>query len=245
MPIVNFYVVIAMQGRSDIFHNQKIKSLFSLIITIIVIYFIDQTLITLTILLPFWFFIFRLWSKAEIIIFIIASVFFLAQNYAVLKTGGFSFKHKDILLMPFYEPFLWGFYYINIKRFISEGAEAVAFDKKSIFGLLLTALAFSIFSKDSNTLFMATLLSTGVLFIMFHERFDFYYAAYALGLGFVIELFGVSSKFWAYPEPDFLGIPYWFATMWISVGVLGRRFLIPLAEWIAIKFPARTVPPLH
>lgn len=234
-----------MQSRLDIFHNQKIKSLFSLIITITVIYFNDQTLITLTILLPFWFFIFRPWNKAEIIIFIVASVFFLAQNYAVLKTGGFSFKQKDILLMPYYEPFLWGFYYLNIKRFISERAEAVIFDKKSIFGLLLTALAFSIFSKDSNTLFMATLLSIGVLFIMFHERFDFYYGAYALALGFVIELFGISTGLWAYPEPDFLGIPYWFATMWISVGVLGRRFLIPLAEWITIKFSVRTLPSSH
>jgi hypothetical protein len=238
-------VVITMQGRPDIFHNQKIKSLFSLIITIIVIHFIDQTFITLTILLALWFFIFCPWNKAEIIIFIIASVFFLGQNYAVLKADGFSFKHKDLLLMPYYEPFLWGFYYLNIKRFISEGAEAVTFDKKSVFGLFLTALAFSIFSKNSNALFMATLLSTGVLFIMFHERFDFYYGAYALALGFVIELFGVSTELWAYPEPDFLGIPYWFATMWISVGILGRRFLIPLAEWITIKFPARTLPPSY
>lgn len=226
-------------------HNQRIKAVISIIVTIGLIYYFDDTLITLLILLPFWYFIFRPWNQVEIIIFFIASIFFFVQNYAVLKTGGFSFKHKDILLMPFYEPFLWGFYYINIKRFISEGVEAVTFDKKSVFGLLLTALAFSIFSKNSNTLFMATLLSTGMLFIMFHERFDFYYAAYALGLGFVIELFGVSSGLWAYPEPDFLGIPYWFATMWISVGLLGRRFLIPLAEWITIKFPARTLPPSH
>lgn len=226
-------------------HKQRIKAIISIVVTIGLIYYFDNTLITLLILLPFWYFIFRPWNQIEITIFVVASIFFFGQNYAVLKTGGFSFKHKDILLMPFYEPFLWGFYYIDIKRFISEGAEAVTFDKKSIFGLLITALAFSIFSKNSNILFMATLLSTGVLFIMFHERFDFYYGAYALALGFVIELFGVSSKLWAYPEPDFLGIPYWFATMWISVGILGRRFLIPLAEWITIKFPARTLPPSH
>ena len=234
-----------MQYLPDIFHNQKIKSLFSLLVTITVIHFIDQTFITLTILLPFWFFIFRPWNKTEVIIFIIASAFFLGQNYAVIKAGGFSFKHKDLLLMPYYEPFLWGFYYLNIKRFVLEVDKSVPFEKKSIFGLLLTALTFSIFSENSNTLFMATLLSTGALFILFHERFDFYYAAYALELGFIIELFGVSSEHWSYPEPDFLGIPYWFATMWISVGVLGRRFLIPLAEWIAIKFPARIFPPSH
>lgn len=221
-------------------HNQRIKSVISILVTIGLIYYFDNTLVTLLILLPFWYFIFRPLNQIEITIFVVASIFFLGQNYAVLKTGGFTFKHKDILLMPYYEPFLWGFYYINIKRFISEGAEAVIFDKKSIFGLLLTALAFSIFSKNSNTLLMATLFSTGVLFIMFHERFDFYYAAYALGLGFVIELFGVSTGLWVYPEPDFLGIPYWFATMWISVGVLGRRFLIPLAELISKKLAKET-----
>lgn len=221
-------------------HNQRIKSVISIVVTIGLIYYFDDTLITLLILLPFWYFIFRPWNQVETTIFVVASIFFFGQNYAVLKTGGFSFKQKDILLMPCYEPFLWGFYYINIKRFISEGAEAVTFDKKSVFGFLLTALVFSIFSKDSNTLFMATLLSTGVLFIMFHERFDFYYGAYALVLGFVIELFGVSSGLWAYPEPDFLGIPYWFATMWISVGVLGRRFLIPLAELISKKLAKET-----
>ena len=47
------------------------------------------------------------------------------------------------------------------------------------------------------------------------------------------EIFGVSEGLWSYPAPDFLGIPFWSATMWISVGLLGRRFLIPATEWLA------------
>lgn len=224
-----------MQGDQN-FHTQKIISIISLIVTIGVIYFVEHSLIILFILIPFWFFIFRPLNKTEIIMFFTAAAFFLGQNYAVLKTGGFSFKHRDILLMPFYEPFLWGFYYINIKRFVAETSQSVLLlEKKALLGLVLTGACFSLFSMNSSILFISTLLTTGVLFVMFHEWFDFYYAGYALILGFIIEIFGVSSGLWAYPEPDFLGIPYWFATMWISVGILGRRFLIPLVEWLSGK----------
>jgi len=92
---------------------------------------------------------------------------------------------------------------------------------------------FSLFSSDSHTLFKASLVSTGVLFVLFHTRSDLTFALAALILGVVIELFGVGTGLWKYPEPDVLGIPYWFTTMWISVGLLGARFLIPLAEWMA------------
>jgi uncharacterized membrane protein YoaT (DUF817 family) len=64
---------------------------------------------------------------------------------------------------------------------------------------------------------------------------DVQHALFALALGFVVELFGVSTGLWSYPAPDFLGIPFWFATMWLSVGLLGYRFLFPAATWLAAK----------
>lgn len=222
-----------------IFQNQKIKFIIGAIVTLGVIHLVNTSLIILLILLPFWFFLFRPWNTEEIIIFFIASVFFLWQNYAVLKTGGFSFKYKDILLMPYYEPFLWGFYYLTIKRFIGEPPDSHKLHGKAFFGSILTGLCFSLFSKNSTILFISTLISTSILFMMFHERYDFYYALCALILGFIIEVFGVSTGLWSYPEPDFLGIPYWFATMWGSVGLLGRRFLIPFAEWIGGKLHSK------
>ncbi|MDY7036269.1 MAG: hypothetical protein SV375_08940, partial [Thermodesulfobacteriota bacterium] len=80
-----------------------------------------------------------------------------------------------------------------------------------------------------------------LLLLMFHKRYDLYYAVYALVLGMVIELFGVFSGLWHYPNPDILGIPFWFANMWMSVGLLGRRFLIPFTEWMAEKLPQHFV----
>ncbi|MDY7034593.1 MAG: hypothetical protein SV375_00305, partial [Thermodesulfobacteriota bacterium] len=75
--------------------------------------------------------------------FVIASISIIGQNYSVLKAGGFSFREKDFLLMPYYEPFLWGFYYLSMKRYIGEKAKAVPLSCKAFLGLALTSLTFS------------------------------------------------------------------------------------------------------
>jgi len=135
--------------------------------------------------------------------------------------------------MPYYEPFLWGYYFISLKRFLINLAEIRHVGKQALFGLLVTSLAFSLFPNNSRHLTYATIGSTALLFILFHERSDIFYALSALLLGTVIEVFGVFTGLWFYPETDFLGLPYWYAAMWISVGLLGRRFMIPLANSIA------------
>jgi hypothetical protein len=204
----------------------------AIIVTFIIIHTISISSLIPFILLPFWFILFHPWNKTEGIMFIIASLFFLMQNYFVLKAGGFAFKYKDILLMPYYEPFMWGFYYTVIKRFISESSNTKVLGWRPFLGLAITGICFSLFSRNSDILLISTVISTCILFALFHDRYDFYYAICALVLGFIVEIFGVTTGLWSYPDPDFLGIPFWFATMWISVGLLGRRFLIPLAERI-------------
>ena len=222
-----------MQKPNLLCRNQKILSVLALLVTLAVLRSVDRSLFAAAVLLPLWFIIYRPWSRVEIVSFTIAAVFFLIQDYAMGRSGGSSFKQRDVLLMPWYEPFLWGFYYINMKRFICEGDKRTVLDKRSLFGLLVTALAFSpLFSWSSGLLLLTSIGSTAILFIMFHDLLDLYIAAYALGLGFVVELFGVSSGLWSYPQPDFMGIPCWFATMWLSAGILGRRLLFPLAGWI-------------
>ncbi len=221
-----------MQKPNLLWRNQKILSVLALLATLAVIRFVDRSLLAAAVVLPLWFVIYRPLSRVEIITFTISAVFFPIQDYAMGRSGGSSFKQHDVLLMPWYELFLWGFYYINMKRFIGEGDNRALLDKRSLFGFLLTALVFPLFSWSYGLLLLTTTGSTAILFIMFHDLPDIYFAAYALGLGFVVELFGVSSGLWSYPQPDFLGIPYWCATMWLSAGILGRRFLFPLAGWI-------------
>jgi len=212
--------------------SERVLAVLALACTLAILYLVTNSFIALMSLLFVWSLLLwplrpqEMWSAG------VAAIFFLGQNYVCLKAGIFEFKNKDILLMPFYEPFLWGFYFTAMTRFIPVRKGSFPLEKKSLVGLLVTAIAFSVFSRTSF-LFLATLLSTLLLFALFHTSTDIYYAACALSLGFIMELFGVFTGLWSYPAPDFLGIPYWFATMWISVGLLGYRFLIPLGEWLA------------
>jgi hypothetical protein len=211
--------------------DEKARVLLVLASTLLIVLFAPSSLAVLLILLPFWWIVFRPWQLGELYSFVIATIFFLIQNYVCLKAGIFEFRHKDILLMPYYEPFMWGFYFTALKRFIAGSRKSPAFEMKSLIGLLATSIAFSLFSKTS-LFFAATIVSTLLLFVLFHRKLDIAYAVSALLLGFVVELFGVFSGLWSYPAPDFLRMPYWFSTMWISVGLLGGRFLMPLGDWL-------------
>ena len=208
--------------------------LLGLILTFGSLHFIPDRLAVLIFLTLSWSVLFFPLSAGELVAFVVAALFFLLQNYVCLKAGLFEFRFKDILLMPAYEPLLWGFYFLSMRRFNSAGnTNDAVFDTKSVAGLAVTSIVFSLFAFDSRGLFIATACSTTFLFVLFHTKLDIQYAVYALTLGFVVELFGVSTGLWWYAAPDFLGIPYWFATMWISVGLLGRRSLFPASEWLA------------
>jgi hypothetical protein len=214
--------------------RQRVRAVCGLVLTLALLHFVPNRLLVLFLLLGLWSVLFFPLSRAELVAFALAALFFLLQNYVCLEAGLFEFRFKDVLLMPYYEPFLWGFYFLTLKRAISGvGRGPATIDARSVAGLIVTSLAFSLFSFDPRALLVATACSTTFLLVMFHERIDLWYALCALALGFVIELFGVSTHLWSYPAPDFLGIPYWFATMWMSAGLLGHRFLIPASEWLA------------
>ena len=214
--------------------HPKIRVILALLFTLSALYLVSNRLLVLLPLAIVWLALFAPFSAADGFVFALASLFFLLQNYVCLKAGLFEFRFKDILLMPYYEPFLWGFYFTSMRRFVSgHRRDMVALDARSVAGLVVTSVMFSLFSSNPRALLIATACSTAFLFLLFHARLDWYYAAAALTLGIVVELFGVSTGLWSYPASDFLGIPYWFATMWISAGVLGRRFLTPAAEWLA------------
>jgi hypothetical protein len=188
------------------------------------------------VLTALWVLIFWPMSKSDILAFLIASIFIIGQNYIVLQNEQFIFSHQDFLLMPYYEPLLWGFYLLNLKRFFAEQKPAKKIGLRPIWGLVLLSLTFGIFSRtDWHT--MAVFAATGILLLLFHSKQDIQHGLYALGMGFVVETFGVTTGHWSYPDPDLLGIPYWFAPMWISVGLLGRRFLFPLVHILDQKLP--------
>lgn len=221
----------------------RIQQILILVVTLFLLSFIENSFLVLLALISLWFFFYYPLKSVEVVACLIAGVFFLGQNYAVLKSGGFEFSQKDILLMPCYEPFLWGFYYLNIRRFFKGvDPDIPALRWKAVAGLVATGIAFSFFSANSQYLLIASSISTAIVLILFHSSLDFAYGLYGLLMGLFVELVGVTTGHWSYPDPDFMGIPYWFANMWISVAVLGRRFLFPLAALVVDRFgkPAQT-----
>jgi len=208
----------------------------ALVVTLAVIHFVPSRPFVVILLVTAWWGLFHPIEPIELILAGVAAAFFLVQNYVSLDAGLFEFKYKDVLLQPLYEPFLWGFYFLSMKRFVSgRASDHPALSGKAVAGLVATSIMFSIAGADSRVLLLATGCSTLLLLAMFHTVGDLAYATCALVLGLIVEIFGVSTGLWWYPSPDFLGIPFWFATMWVSVGLLGRRFLVPVAAWIAAR----------
>lgn len=148
------------------------------------------------------------------------------MNVMSLRQGIFSFTQPDLLGMPWYEFFMWGFYLLHTLR-ILKGPAVV--DKRGIsWGLAICfAIAFGSIS-DQNILLGVTamLLVTGLIF--FHTTYDLAYTGYMVALGAAIEFTGVYSGQWSYPGTPITGVPFWFITLWGGVGLLLYRLVLPI-----------------
>ena len=59
--------------------------------------------------LAWWAVTFRKITRRELIFYLVALVLFSVLDYLTLRQGIFRFDHPDFLLMPCYEPLLWGY----------------------------------------------------------------------------------------------------------------------------------------
>src|SRR3990167_6273904 len=73
-------------------------------------------------LLVLWGITFQKLSKTEVLFVLGACLFFTAMNAASLSQGIFSFTFPDLLGMPVYELFMWGFYLLHLKRLLNGPA---------------------------------------------------------------------------------------------------------------------------
>lgn len=173
-----------------------------------------------------WAITFRRVSVAETILFTAACAFFTFMNAMSLRQGIFAFRDPDLLGMPFYEVFMWGFYLLHTWRMLL-GPIAVGKRAQAWLMAIAYALAFGAIADQRLLLLVtAVLLVTGL--ILFHDVWDFAYTGYMIGLGAAIEYTGVWSGQWFYPEDPTGGVPLWFVTLWGGVGLLLRRLVLPM-----------------
>lgn len=165
-------------------------------------------------------------TRPELVLYLAVCALFTIMNLGALRQGVFVFRRPDLLGMPIYEFFMWGFYVLHLIRMVGGPAP-----KGRVWLALALAVAFAIpFStiSDPQMLLLATALVLGVCLTFFHERLDLAYAGYMIIVGALIEYTGVWSGEWGYPGDPPGGVPLWFVTMWGGVGLFTRRLVLPI-----------------
>ena len=200
--------------------------LIQLVGTLAIIAFVPTNLGKLVALLIWWVITFRHITRPELMMFVIACGFFTVMNALSLKQGIFAFAHPDILGMPFYELFMWGFYLLHTRRMINGSAPE---DRRVVVWTLalLYSAAFGMI-PDQTVLLALTVLLLTVGLIFFHEPLDIAYTGYMILLGAAIEYTGTLSGQWFYPGEPLGGVPLWFITLWGGVGLFLHRLVLPI-----------------
>ena len=214
-----------------------IRHLLQIPLCLLIIAFIPGNLAKLAAFFAVWVITFGRISKPEAIFFAAVSVFFTVMNAASLKQGIFRFTDPDLLGMPVWELFMWGFYLLHTRRVL--GGRPATGKRWPVWTLaLLYAAAFATL-KDGDTLLIVTalLLATGLA--LFHEREDLAYTGYLIVLGAAVEYVGVHTGQWSYPGNPPGGVPVWFITLWGGVGLFLRRLVGPIMARHAAP-PAQT-----
>ena len=176
--------------------------------------------------LVLWALTFQRLSKTEAVFVVAVCAFFTVMNAASLKQGIFAFTHPDVLGMPVYELFMWGFYLLHTQRLLDgpapRGRRAAAWVLGLLYALSFAAIA------DARMLLMVTGTLLAIGLVLFHEPHDLAYTGYLVLLGAAIEYTGVHVGEWSYPGAPAGGVPPWFVTLWGGVGLFLRRLVVPL-----------------
>jgi hypothetical protein len=165
-------------------------------------------------------------GKREAIFYLLVCLFFTGMNALSLRQGIFAFSAPDVLGMPVYELFMWGFYLLHSWRVLDGPAPPGKRRQAWVLALLYAAAFGGIASANTLLAVTATLLLLGLA--LFHEPMDLAYVAYLVALGAAVEYTGVHSGQWSYPGQPPGGVPLWFVTLWGGVGLFMRRLIVPL-----------------
>lgn len=212
---------------------KHLKSILILAVTLAILYFPFSNILKSALLLVFWYISFRPLTRAEYVLFVITNIIFTFNDAMALRNGVFVFREPEFFLMPYWEIFMWGFYFILIKRWLD--LKPAKMDWKVIPIAIFFSLSFSI-SSSPLLVFPISFSCILLLLFFFHTQEDYLSFLAFLGIGTVIELFAISTGLWSYPEFGWLDIPLWYATLWAGVGIIFYRLGIPLSEKVAAQF---------
>lgn len=165
-------------------------------------------------------------TKPELLTYVLVSVLFSVMDISAVRQGAFAFDSPDLLGLPMWEFFMWGFYVLHCLRLLGGNTPDA-----SRLTVVVLAVLFAVPFVVLNDPWQLLAASASVLAIalgFFHEREDFAYLGYMIFLGALVEYCGVWSGQWHYPGEPLGGVPLWFATMWGGIGLFTRRLILPL-----------------
>jgi hypothetical protein len=205
-----------------------VRYLTQLLLTLAILAFVPGNPIKLGSLLVTWALTFGRISRAELILFLAACLFFTAMNAASLRQGIFAFSDPDVIGMPVWELAMWGFYLLHTRRMLGGMAPCDARMRRWPVQLLaaLYAAAFALI-PEPELLLASTAVLLVIGLILHHEPADWAYTSYMVALGAAIEYTGVHAGLWHYPGNPPGGVPLWFVTLWGGVGFFLHRLLGP------------------
>ncbi|MDP2838115.1 MAG: hypothetical protein Q8O53_02460, partial [Candidatus Moranbacteria bacterium] len=198
--------------------------------TLAIVFFVDQTLLATPLLLFWWGVTFYPFSKRDILLFVVTSFFFTVVDIMVLQQGIFRFTDQDIWGMPYYEIFLWGFYFLHAHRLLG-GSVPQRFVPGLVFSLLSMG-ALSLIPVVSFALVVTGGILIGAL-AYFRTKDDLRYTAYLLIIGVFIEFLGTKTGTWAY---NIDGYVFWWVVTWAVSGLVLYRTILPLCAMLAGRF---------
>ena len=191
-----------------------------------IMFFIENTLIALCMMLILWFVTFFPFTKQELVVFILACFFYTLGDVLVLNQGIFYFSDTDILGMPYYEPFMWGFYFLHTMRMLGGSSP-----KQALPGLIFSFIVVATLAYFSNTQLVSWLLIAIVLggLLVFRTQKDFEYVIYLLGFGLVLEYAGTYFGEWTYSIDNYV---LWWVATWALSGLILYRTILPVSIWL-------------
>lgn len=196
-------------------------------LTYVVLFFVPGALLKTGLLLALWIAVFHPWKKSDVALFIGCSALFTTMNTAAIHRGLFEFMKPNLLGLPYWEFFLWGFWVLHTHR-IAAGAPAPRPGRWEWGLVVLFALSFVLFESATAVLLASgTVLATA--FTRWHAPEDRRHVAQLILVGTMLEYAGVGLGLWRYPDPPVGGVPLWYVTMWGGIGLFLRRWAAPLA----------------
>ncbi|HEX5269288.1 MAG TPA: hypothetical protein VFW33_02320 [Gemmataceae bacterium] len=206
--------------------NYRLRMLIQLAGSAALLAFVPSNVARLLLFPIWWLLTFRRLTRRELVLYVAAGALFTVLDYMTLSQKIFEFTHPDFLLMPCYEPLLWGYLLLHTLHMVDGPTPGgnrwlpVAWTAAFTLPFLVLTNPVVLFAVSGAVLLAGLAIFRGL--------YDFAYVGYLIFVGAVWEYTGVWSGQWHYPGDPPGGVAPWFVPMWGGIALALRRLILPM-----------------